>query len=31
MFPDTTKTHQELTDTLAYFTFLRREGASNKA
>ena len=29
MFPDTTMTDQELTDTLAYLAFLRREGSPN--
>jgi mono/diheme cytochrome c family protein len=29
MFPDTTITPQELTDTLAYLAFLRREGSPN--
>ena len=28
MFPDTTMTNQELTDTLAYLALLRREGSS---
>jgi mono/diheme cytochrome c family protein len=30
MFPDTTMTNQELTDTLAYLALLRREGALKK-
>jgi hypothetical protein len=30
MFQDTTKTNQELGDTLAYLTLLRREGSSKK-
>ncbi len=30
MFPDTTMTTQELTDTLAYLTLLRREGTPKK-
>jgi cytochrome c553 len=30
MFPDTTMTKQELTDTLAYLSLLRREGSSKK-
>jgi mono/diheme cytochrome c family protein len=29
MFPDTTMTDQELTDTLAYLVLLRREGSPN--
>jgi mono/diheme cytochrome c family protein len=29
MFPDTTMTDQELTDTLAYLALLRREGSPN--
>jgi hypothetical protein len=31
MFPDMTKTNQELTDTLAYLALLRCEGISNKS
>ena len=30
MFPDTTMTNQELTDTLAYLALLRREGSPKK-
>jgi len=30
MFPDTTMTDQELTDTLAYLTLLRREGSPKR-
>jgi mono/diheme cytochrome c family protein len=30
MFPDTTMTAQEITDTLAYLALLRREGSSKK-
>jgi hypothetical protein len=30
MFPDTTMTTQELTDTLAYLALLRREGSPKR-
>jgi mono/diheme cytochrome c family protein len=30
MFPDTTMTNQDLTDTMAYLSLLRREGSTKK-